>query len=971
MSDPNKFPSLTGRHVSPESQRLGYDNEIRELSTYSNKISLKEISESLKGNGAYLELVNVIGRVEFQENFASYLAENLRGVISGIKDLEGPADIRDLNRQIISNIDSTLLPLCDASNDPGDVIDTIMQFIETEVSGRTLTGVIANEIESAALDAIVDAYGNIHGQIEKNSYAFLDNLADTDKAEVNKLLAAMGYGKLESLSSNTELLDTLAAVVSIVGISELGNVQTSIVNMFAEKSTEAAKQKQQAQLGLEKIKNLVERISSTDASGQTALISTLNLEVARYNAQWGLTAGNEIDASKLLVDNDAQFDSSKLTVAAVLELPYSLAQAESTWRHFNLILTSLAPIDSAAFDKAYAELSAQMGSKYQLLDKDRFVDTETELKDKSSKPSIWEVLGLTPVPNAYADLEQAILPSTEPEWPKHLAKLKKDYNLDLSYEQLTTTDNSGQRAYEPAQIDVPALLGIAGGNNFASFEQAYKKVQAATDMTAAEAQLTELNKYLVNGKHKQVTDFYDVTTTYTQKALAPTNVFEAMGIAGIDDSNGLAKALAPGTGVDPLQFCSELQTKHGIRLDANDIVSVHGQKVENPAEIQTMMQKIEQVSLPKQANVSLTTQQACMALRAVTIQQTASQLPEPVKLSNDLAMKAGVISMVQNSIRSKIDKVRAPFGVSSVNAQEIRESGDKQRISRLKTEMYETTFTEIMHAIALDFSTTQASYNQKLQVALDGLARGFDRATFESVMSQFQPALVLKICAELNSFTTGNRAKSDTDNRKVIYQSAEDVALVNRFTNYAMDLVQNSYANDIVNQAHVEFRDGMTQMDKLQILTNYQTQKNNVMSNITSEAFHGSNAPVQYRFQPEVRDALNQRRLQKGWSLNDSDSQREIALASSRDSRDWGKARALAAVGGVKSWRTAARGTSGLWSAAKWLVNPTKYQTAASYIGSGLGYVASAPFRLAGATIALPFRTIGYFGSKFRQGLGI
>lgn len=87
MSDPNKFPSLTGRHVSPESQRLGYDNEIRELSTYSNKISLKEISESLKGNGAYLELVNVIGRVEFQENFASYLAENLRGVISGIKDL--------------------------------------------------------------------------------------------------------------------------------------------------------------------------------------------------------------------------------------------------------------------------------------------------------------------------------------------------------------------------------------------------------------------------------------------------------------------------------------------------------------------------------------------------------------------------------------------------------------------------------------------------------------------------------------------------------------------------------------------------------------------------------------------------------------------------------------------------------------------------------------------------------------------
>jgi hypothetical protein len=562
---------------------------------------------------------------------------------------------------------------------------------------------------------------------------------------------------------------------------------------------------------------------------------------------------------------------------------------------------------------------------------------------------------------------QEILPDVEPkDWPKHLANLKTKYNLDLTRKQLTT-----KNVYNKSLINVPALLGIADGNNFASFDKAYKKVKDATDMTAAQAQLTELNKYLVADKQKQVTDFYDVTTTYIKKTTAPTKVFEAMGIAGIADAGKLTTALTPGTGMDPLQFCSELQTKNGIRLDADDIVSVHGQKVENPAEIQAMMQKIDQVSLPEQTTVSLTTQQACMALRAVTIQQTANQLAEPVKLSNDLAMKAGVISMVQNSIRSKIDKVRAPFGVSSVNAQEIRESGDKQRISRLKTEMYETTFTEIMHAIALDFSTNQASYNQKLQVALDGLARGFDRATFESVMSQFQPALVLKICAELNSFTTGNRAKSDTDNRKVIYQSAEDVALVNRFTNYAMDLVQNSYANDIVNQAHVEFRDGMTQMDKLQILTNYQTQKTNVMSNITSEAFYGSNAPVQYRLQPEVRDALNQRRRKQGWSLNDPDSQREQALASSRDIRDWGKARALAAVGGVKSWRTAARGTSGLWSAAKWLVNPTKYQTAASYIGSGLGYVASAPFRLAGATIALPFRTIGYFGSKFRQGLGI
>ena len=426
-----------------------------------------------------------------------------------------------------------------------------------------------------------------------------------------------------------------------------------------------------------------------------------------YNTKYGLTGKpNEIIAANLLTAHNAVFDLSKLTASAVLDLPNSLKQAESA---FTYLLTALnaGTIDDAVFDKAYAALEVEMGPNYKLRDKSLFVNETEKVNAVAPAPTAWDVLGIT-VATDISKLKKEVLPDDEPKnWPAHLSKCKTIYNLQFTKDDLCSKNADGNYNYQAGAIDFEKLLGLAPKTNFAKLDAEIKKVKGAGSKTAADGQIASVNACLEPSKHVSIKQFYDIKTQYAKKSSVPTNVFEAMGIAGIAAASDLTHALTPAAGADPVGFCNTLNTNYGIKLNPDDIVSVAGKKMKDPVEVAKMMTAIDHVVLPPQTTIKLDTDQACIAMYAYLVKEQAKTLPTPETIDDNMARKAACIAMTKYELERKIEQNRSGASHGEINIQEIKESGDRDRIKRLKKGILSPDFRTSYETISSRFGTAR------------------------------------------------------------------------------------------------------------------------------------------------------------------------------------------------------------------------------------------------------------------------
>ena len=978
-SQRSKFssPAFTQRGFSTEKVPLGYDSDVARMTAVNTHLTFRDMKESMgTPGGSYKALADLKNKYEFDENFAKFLKQNLQAIILEIPDMHGSATLRSHYKTIIGDIESSLLPLCNPSNDPFITVTDIENFVNTGLtaSPATLTYEIANDIIAAATNAIRSTYNTVKESVVSNSFEYLTHLSAADKVLVDDLLKAIGLDQLASQSANTKLLDTLAHVITTSGgvSSVLPAMQSNIVSMFSEKSPEADKLKKEAQLKLDKLSSLVDKISLADAKDQPGLERDLAIEVTDYNTKYGLTGtANEIIAANLLTAHNAVFDPSKLTASAVLDLPHSLIKAESAFTFLDAALKTV-PIDNAVFDKAYTALEVEMGPNYKLRDKSQFVNETETVTAVATAPSVWDVLGITGLSDI-SKLKDEVLPAAEPkDWPAHLSTCRTKYNLHFTKDDLCSKNADGSYKYQAGAIDFEKLLGLAPKTNFAKLDAEIKKVTGAGSKTVADGQIASLNACLEPSKHVSIKQFYDIKTQYKKKPSVPGNVFEAMGIAGIANAAALTSALTPAAGADPVGFCNTLNINHGLKLNPDDIVSVAGKKMKDPVEVGTMMKAINHVILPPQTTIKLDTDQACIAMYAYLVKEQAKTLPTPETIDDNMARKAACIAMTKYELERKIEQNRSGASHGEINIQEIKESGDRDRIKRLKKEFYPLTFEQAMKQLAVDLGRRGDAVNMPLKDALTACATGLNRGKFEQFFSQFDTDLLLQVSAELNSYAAGNRILPQFGNKKIIFQTPEDTAQAKLFTRLAVDLVSKSHSAFALGKAAMEIDPSMPNIKKLEKLRDFQKQRMGNMLSAYERAYRGSQTPLDITCMERAwseslktrysRDDYNEQQLyQQPYAMSYTPKTHQKVLphiwGNMRRAGRGTKTAAMSTYGATQfTWNTLTnpsfvRNSWAVakfvpWTAPKWIVSNTLY---------GAGAIIGSPFRLAGAGL----RTLG------------
>ena len=262
------LPNIAKHQISPE---------VASLAAKHNKLSLTHVMEALND-------LNVnINRVEFEENFAKYLKNNMQAVLRAIPNLTGTQAEVDFYQQIIDDIEATLLPLCESSVDPLDAIEQIMDFISDGLTSDpiAITQDIANMLVSATHNTYTDTINTMGDSVFHNSFEYLNSLPE--RQLVNSLLQSMGLAELDRQQSNEKLLDALASLVRSQGTADLNNVGNSIMQTYGVEGA----QKRDAQLDFDMIKSILEQISNqTDEDQQQPLLQKLYFKVQEFNTKW-------------------------------------------------------------------------------------------------------------------------------------------------------------------------------------------------------------------------------------------------------------------------------------------------------------------------------------------------------------------------------------------------------------------------------------------------------------------------------------------------------------------------------------------------------------------------------------------------------------------------------------------------------------------------------------------------------------
>jgi hypothetical protein len=133
---------------------------------------------------------------------------------------------------------------------------------------------------------------------------------------------------------------------------------------------------------------------------------------------------------------------------------------------------------------------------------------------------------------------------------------------------------------------------------------------------------------------------------------------------------------------------------------------------------------------------------------------------------------------------------------------------------------------------------------------------------------------LLMVSAELNSFAEGTRRSTKHDNKRIMFRSNHDIAMVKKFTSCAIEFIQKRTTTNMLKDINLQ-ASNVSRPAKLRQLAVVAHSRMSRLASTVDRAFLGSKKPANYRFMLGVKqelDSLNKelRGFETPWSLNRS-----------------------------------------------------------------------------------------------------
>lgn len=846
-----------GTYVPGENPAIGsYNSEISELTNIARSNAFSTMAESLQvDGGAYLAFNRIQDQETFNTNFASNFTSLVNSFVATLESQHATSSALDQIRDDIDLIQDLLNDQIDADNDTPDMFEAIDTFINNNIDDLSATAVF--KLRSMAVTALENTYNTIEGALVHNSYEYLNNLPAGDINTINQFLDNLGLENLESMTNSPELMDALSSIVVGAGIDGLRGVYQQVRRMFAEQDPRNAARIRAFRDRVTQLRLLCNSYMSSHTSDNRDAVLNLANEINRdYPATPAV-----IDVATLLPNNVESINPTTITPERALGLRGSLSDALTAYQELNDALNAT-PQEANRVQAARIALSNLLPDG---VDVDTFIaDQEALSYNGTLQANLFEYLGLQNITD-YNSFRNQVLPAAAPvDLATHVHNINNIYGTFLTVSDLT--DNAGN--YD-ANVDLGRLIGINGSISDAilNYNALYTNLNGGSvNGNLLDAQITRLNNSFISDTRNQSRDLLLNSATTLANNL-PATLFELLNVRGISTDSELTNALNI-NGRDVDTFVADLSQNNGINFD-RDAISVTTQ-----AGVDFGILDHLQNNLPAQLTnqtVNLTADQAAIALMGIYNQVHAANLNQPVNLSPEASLKTGVISFVSNRVRREMQNIRQQFQTQNVNLENIRATQGPQAFERMESEYYSLDYKEAMLSLALDLSIMSPSVNSSLKQNLEILADDFSTEDFESIATNMTDQQLLTISAELNSFAEGNRRSTKHGNRRIVFRSNEDVAMVKKFTSCAIEFIQKRSTTNMLKDINLQGAN-VNRTAKLQQLALVANTRMNKLASIVDRAYVGSQRPANYRFMLGVRqeiDSLNKqiRGFEMPWSL--------------------------------------------------------------------------------------------------------
>ena len=848
-----------GTYIPEQTPSVGaYTSEISELSNISRSNMFNTMRESLNvDGGAYLSFNRIQDQETFNTNFASNFSSLANSFTATLESQHATSSALDQIREDLQLVQELLDDHIDSANDTPDMFTEIDSFLNTHLNDLSPTAVF--KIRSMAVTALEDAYSTVEGAIVHNSYEYLTNLPANDLNTINQFLQNLGLEDVESMTNTPELLDALVNIVIGSGLDGLRDVYRQVRTMFAEQDPE---QRPRLQIYRDKIAQL-RLLSNTYMSDRTDVNRSAVINLANELNRDYPGPHQIVDIATLLPNTVESIDPATTTPERALGLRGNLSDSINAYTQLNDAL-NVDPQIAADVQAARQVLENILPDGFDL---DQYMAEQEVLLYNGSLPAnLFEYLGLRGVTD-FNVFRNHVLPSAAPvDLGVHIQTINNTYNTLFTVSDFL--DNSG--GYNP-NTDLGRLIGINGNVSDAilNYDSLYTNLNGDINPTLMDAQITRLNCSFVNDNRNLSRELLVNSETRQQNNL-PGNLFQLLNLRGINSEPDLLAALGVhGRNIDT--YIADLSNNHGINFERDAIVQT------NQADVNFGLLDGLRDNIPDHLfrdTVNITSDQAAIALMGLTNNVHARNLNEPVILSPEASLKSGVISFVSNRVRREMQNIRQQYQTQDLNLERIAAAQGPDAAEAMESQFYLLDYKEAMLSLALDLSIMSPSVNTSLKNNLEILADDFSIEDFESTATNMTDQQLLMVSAELNSFAEGTRRSTKHDNKRIMFRSNHDIAMVKKFTSCAIEFIQKRTTTNMLKDINLQ-ASNVSRPAKLRQLAVVAHSRMSRLASTVDRAFLGSKKPANYRFMLGVKQELDSlskelRGYETPWSLNRS-----------------------------------------------------------------------------------------------------
>ena len=848
-----------GTYVPGENPAIGsYSREVSDLSDIAHSSAFATIQESLLSDGGVILSFNrVKDKQTINTNFAFNFTSQVRSFIASLESKNATSSQLDQIRLDIDLLNQLLADHIDEQEATPDMIASIDSFITSNLD--ELSPIAMFKLRSIAVSSIYAAFRTVNNANINNSFEYLSNLPEENQTTINNFLASVGLQPFDSMSNAPELINAITSIVVGAGTDSLEEIGEDVIKMFSEQDPEYAQRSRKFNDALSAIElKLREFGNETEAAKQQALLQELSVSVAALNAEFSTTLQVE---DLLNTNSNTAIIDTEITVEKALELnpDYTEVNLQTLYDKLKKVLADN-PINQTELAKVVQTLE-NLSNKF---NKDLYFSETIALK-QTLPTSLYAVLGIKNHKDQEIDkLKEEALPDAfknMSEVRQAVVKLKSHYNIDATVQNLL--NGLDITKYDRDQVDFESLIGLKPGTSYSDAVNTFDKVKNTTDFTPDNfrSNLSSLNQLL----QKDLAEDLFVDKVMQNTTDLPDNHLKILGVNVADRNELVIKVLAFGQDESVDEYLARCKS-YGVNFDKATISL--------PSIVLDPLHELKRDGLEDKPVTKLNPDQLTIALMGLHSATHALNLDNPVKLSPEATLKAGVINLVQEKTRSKMDQIRQQFRTSKLNLDEVRLSQGDLAADTLQSEYYSLDYKEAMLSLALDLSVLSPSVNSSLRKNLEMLSDDYSTDDFESICANMTDQQLLTVSAELNSFAEGNRRSSKHDNRKIIFKSDQDVAKVRRFSELAIDFIQKRTTTKMLQDIDLSSPDS-TRVSKLRQLSAITNSRMKRLTSIVDKAYLGATKPASYRFMLGVRQELDDirkeiRGFELPWSLKRS-----------------------------------------------------------------------------------------------------